>query len=80
MLLSKLLAMSLEIGHNAPECLGRALHVVGVGGVLASQIAQERKDVLAYDRVHLSGFKVLKPRPSQVGIRPTRWVVALGEA
>ena len=57
----------------------RVLHVVGVGGAIAAQSAQERKDMLAHDRVHLGRRKVLEARPAQVVVIPLLGVLALGE-
>ncbi len=43
--------------------------MVRVGGVVAAQRAQERKDVLAHDGVHVRRREVLESRPAQVVVR-----------
>ena len=42
----------------------RILHVVRIGGVVAAQGTQERKDVLADDSEHLARLGVLEARPA----------------
>jgi hypothetical protein len=62
----------------------RVLHVVRVGGILAAVVpgeagAQEWKDVLADDRVHLGRREVLEARPAEVFVGPFLRVLALRE-
>ena len=57
----------------------RVLHVVGVGGVVAAERAQEREDVLADDREHLGRREVLEARPAQVLVGALLRVFALRE-
>ena len=57
----------------------RVLHVVGVGGAVAAQGAQEGEDVLAHHREHLGRGQVLEASPAQILVRAALGVCALGE-
>ncbi len=57
----------------------RVLHVVGIGRAVAAQVAQERKDVLADDLVHLGRGEVLELAPAKVLVRPPAVILALGK-
>ena len=50
----------------------RVLHVMRVGGLVAAQRPQERKDVLADDVVHVGRREMLEPRPAVVLVRARR--------
>ncbi len=53
--------------------------MVRVGGFVAAERAQERKDVIADDLVHLAGLAVLELRPAQILVRRALPILTLGE-
>jgi hypothetical protein len=55
------------------------LHVLRVGGVVAAQRAQKRKDVLRDHGVHVRRSEVLEARPAEVVVRPVPGVRAFGK-
>ena len=55
----------------------RPLHVVRVSRTIAAEGAQEGEHVLADDREHFLGFKMLEVRPAQVVISPAFGIIAL---
>ena len=55
------------------------LHVVGVGGAVAAQRAQEGEDVLVHDGEHVGRGEILETRPAQVLVGAALGVVSLGK-
>jgi hypothetical protein len=50
-----------------------------VGGIVAAQRAQKRKDVVVHNRKHFLRFKILEPRPAQIIVGAALRVMACGK-
>ena len=70
-----------DLGEEAGGGDGEAgiLHVVGVGGAIAAEGAEEGEDVFADYGMHFAGFEVFEDGPAVIGVGAVAGVCAFGE-